>query len=41
MFINLKSKIVFKANKIYLLSIKDCKFIDTIFNKFHKQKKLH
>ena len=41
MFINLKSNIVFKINKIYSLNIKNRKFIDVTFDKFYKQKKLH
>ena len=41
MFINLKSDTVFKINKVYSLNTKNRKFIDIIFNKLHKQRKLH
>ena len=41
MSINLKSKTMFKANKIYSLKIKNRVVIDVTFDKLHEQNKLH
>ena len=41
MFVNLKSEIVFKLNKMYSLEVKNRNFIDATFDKLHQQDKLH
>ena len=41
MSINLKTDAMFKFNKMYLLNVKNCNFIDVIFDKLHQQDKLH
>ena len=41
MFINLKSNVIPKSNKIYSLKFKDKTVLDDTFDKLHAQEKLH
>ena len=40
MLINLKSNVVLKLTKVYLLNQRDCEIVDKTFNKFYTQKKI-